>query len=327
MISKVLYDLCTLLSTSYNNLNSNSNNINFMNNLLLEKIYLDKLFRFKRRQVLNSLFEDISFNYKYKILERNSIFIKLRLFLAICFKINNAPPHISSSYISEYIIILEHLHSKFKIQFLIENEENPDLYNYFFTLSLSELNSLNFDSLLLPYNYELSTINFINNNSDIFELPSSNFSEKRNNSYFNISDACSYAEKFALNPNPSYKYFDGIGGDCANFISQIIHAGGISKAKAWTPYTNAWIRVEDLYSYLTDHKLGFTLPNDSLLNKGCLIQFYAPAMGRYFHSGFITYKLPNNDCLYCCHSYNKLNYPLSEIYPNRYPKLRGFKFF
>lgn len=323
MISKVLYDLCTLLSTPYNNLNSNSNNINFINNLLLEKIYLDKLFKFKRRKVLNSLFEDISFNYEYKILEQNSIFIKLKLLLRICFKIKNTPPHILSSYVSEYIIILEHLHNKFKIQFLIENEETPDLYNYFFTLNLSELDSLDFDSLLPPYNCKLSKINFINNSSDT----SFNFFEKRTNSYFNISDACAYAEKFALTPNPIYKYFDGIGGDCANFISQIIHAGGISKTKAWTPYTNAWIRVEDLYSYLTGHKLGFTLPNDSLLTKGCLIQFYTPAIGRYFHSGFITYKLPNNDCLYCCHSYNKLNYPLSEIYPNRYPKLRGFKFF
>ena len=52
-------------------------------------------------------------------------------------------------------------------------------------------------------------------------------------------------------------------------------------------------------------------------HKGCLIQFYTPKIGRFFHNGFITYELPNNDYLYCCHSYNKLNYPLSEIYPHK----------
>lgn len=322
MISKVLYDLCHLLSTPYNNLESNSNNINFINNLLLEKIYLDKLFDFKRRKVLNSQFENFSFNYKYEILEQHSTLIKLKLILKICFRIKNAPVNILSSCISEYIIILEHLQNKFKIQFLIENEENPVLYNYFFTTGLSQLNNSDFDLLEIPFNCDLTAVDSFYNTSDI-----SNFYEGRSNSYFNISNACTYAETFALNPNPSYKYFGGIGGDCANFVSQIIHAGGISKTKTWSPYTNTWVRVEALYSYLVNQKLGFTLPNDSLLDKGCIIQFYTPAKGRYFHSGFITYKLPNNDYLYCCHSYNKLNYPLSEIYPKKYPKLRALKFY
>lgn len=321
MLSKVLYDLCHLLSTPYNNINSNSNNIHLINNLLLEKIYLDKLIKFKHRKILNSSFENISFNYKYEILEENSIFIKLKLILKICFRMKNAPRNILSSCVSEYIIILEHLYDKFKIQFLIENEENPALYNYYFTTHLSQLSNLDFDSLEIPCIYDLPSLDSFYNTSTL------DFLEERSNSYFDISNACTYAETFALNPNPNYKYFGGIGGDCANFISQIINAGGINKTKTWTPYTNAWIRVEDLYSYLLSQKLGFTLPNDDFLTKGCLIQFYTPAIGRYFHSGFITYKLSNNDCLYCCHSYNKLNYPLSEIYPNRYPKLRGLKFY
>lgn len=321
MLSKILYDLCHLLSTPYNNLDS-SNNIDLINNSLLEKIYLDKLLKFKRRKNLNSLFENINFNYKYEILQQNSIFIKLKLLLKICFRIKNTPDNILSSYVSDYIIILEHLRNKFKIQFLIENEEDPILYNYFFTTDLSRLRNLDFYSPVDLYNLNLPSLDPAYTTSNTFD-----FSEERVNSYFNVSDACTYAETFALTPNPNYKYFDGIGGDCANFISQIIHAGGINKTDTWRPYTHAWIRVEDLYSYLINKKLGFTLPNDNLLNKGCLIQFYTPTIGRYFHSGFITYKLPNNDCLYCCHSYNKLNYPLSEIYPNKYPKLRGMKFY
>jgi hypothetical protein len=86
-----------------------------------------------------------------------------------------------------------------------------------------------------------------------------------------------------------------------------------------------WIRVEDLYLYLIKNKLAIKLPNENLLSKGCVIQFYKPEIGRYFHNGFITYELQNNDYLYCCHSYNKLNYPLSQIYPHRYPVLRALK--
>ena len=147
----------------------------------------------------------------------------------------------------------------------------------------------------------------------------------RKDSNFNITEACAYAENFALKPNPNYKSFDGIGGDCTNFISQILYAGGIKQTKDWKPYTLPWVRVEDLYIYLTTQKLATKLPNENSLSKGCLIQFYTPEIGKFFHNGFITYELPNNDYLYCCHSYNKLNYPLSQIFPNRYPTLRALK--
>jgi hypothetical protein len=277
---------------------------------------------------LNSMFENINFNYKYTNLEQNSKFIKLNLILTIYFRVENAPSNVLSSYNSEYIIILEHLQDKFKIQFLIENEENPILYNYFFNTNLSQLNNSNFFIDEGIANDGFSSINkSLYKTPDISDFFSFNLFKQRNSSYFNISDACSYAESFSLTPNPKYKYFDGIGGDCANFASQILNAGGINTTKTWRPYTNPWIRVNELYSYLTNQNLAIELSNDSLLSKGCLIQFYTPAIGRFFHSGFITYKLPNNDCLYCCHSYNKLNYPLSEIYPNRYPKLRALQFY
>jgi hypothetical protein len=145
---------------------------------------------------------------------------------------------------------------------------------------------------------------------------------QRKESNFNITDACTYAETFALKSNPNYKSFDNIGGDCTNFVSQILYAGGVKQTKIWKPYTNSWIRSEDLYLYITTHKLGTAPTNGNLLFKGGLIQFYTPEIGRFFHNGFITYELPNNDYLYCCHSYNKLNYPLSKIYPNKYSTLR-----
>lgn len=325
MISKILYDLCSLLSTPYDNLHLISENTHFIDNLLLEKIYLDKLLIFKRRKSLNSIFKNIRFNYNYTQLEQYYDLLKLQLNLSIYFKVKGAPNNILSCRTYEYIIILEHLQDKFKVQFLIENEENPILYNKLLNTHLSLINNLDVYSDKILFDANPSLPSKLPKTLIHLEETLYNNSKYRNKSNFNVLNACTYAETYALNSNPQYKSFDGIGGDCTNFVSQILYAGGIGKTKTWTPYTNAWIRVEDLYSYLISENLAVKLPNDNSLNKGDLIQFYTPVIGRFFHNGFITYKLPNNDCLYCCHSYNKLNYPLSEIYPHRYPKLRALK--
>lgn len=39
--------------------------------------------------------------------------------------------------------------------------------------------------------------------------------------------AAKYAMKWALSSNPAYKNYEAWGGDCTNFISQCVHAGGI----------------------------------------------------------------------------------------------------
>ena len=83
---------------------------------------------------------------------------------------------------------------------------------------------------------------------------SNNNPTQRKDSNFNITEACAYAETFALKPNPNYKSFEDIGGDCTNFISQILYAGGVKQTKTWKPYTNPWIRVEDIYLYLNNTK-------------------------------------------------------------------------
>ena len=325
MLLKSLYDLCLLISTPYENLNLLSNTLSLytLDSLILEEIYLEKLFNFKWRNKLNSSFNNFKFNYHYDLLEQNSHFIKLKLNLKICFIVQNINKNILSSCIHEYIIILEHLHNTVKIHFLIEREENPSLYNYALKTDLSEIDNFRLSDEQNLWTKKLSSIDSL---YDIFmasSVLSNNDHKQRKSSNFNISDACTYAETFALKPNPDYKYFDGIGGDCTNFISQILYAGGVKQTKAWKPYTNPWIRVEDIYLYLTTHNLATKIPKENSLSKGCLIQFYTPKIGRFFHNGFITYELPNNDYLYCCHSYNKLNYPLSQIYPNKYPTLRA----
>lgn len=324
MLSETLYNLCLFLLSPYEKMNLLNCNTEILSPSILEDIYLKKLFYFKWSQKFKSSFKDFKFNYNYDILAQNSKFIKIKLSLKFLSAIENNLNTIPSGGTYEYIIILEHFHNKFKLQFLLENEENPFL---FYSLLKPELNELSNITFLNPQN---SWINKLSSLELLYETFMKSFSNnvngyKRNDSSFNVQAACNYAETFALTPNPNYKYFENIGGDCTNFISQIIFTGGLKQNPSWRPYTIPWIRVEDIYLYLTKNKLAFKLPEGSSLYKGCIIQFYKPEIGRYFHNGFITYELPNNDYLYCCHSYNKLNYPLSQIYPHRYPVLRALK--
>ena len=73
------------------------------------------------------------------------------------------------------------------------------------------------------------------------------------------SSAIAYAHRFAHSRNPAYANFDKLGGDCTNFISQCLHAGGLpldyQKDTGW--YFNslndraaAWSGVNFLYKWL-----------------------------------------------------------------------------
>lgn len=81
---------------------------------------------------------------------------------------------------------------------------------------------------------------------------------------FDREKAVEYARRWALDRNPQYYNFEEIGGDCTNYISQILLAGGCemdrnSPLYGWY-YNNAndkspsWTGVEHLYNYLVKEK-------------------------------------------------------------------------
>ncbi|MCY7432992.1 amidase domain-containing protein [Bacillus safensis] len=59
-----------------------------------------------------------------------------------------------------------------------------------------------------------------------------------------------YADKYALKPNKNYKYYPN--GDCTNFVSQALRAGGMPYFKQWKPYTNAWINAGSFRNYILE---------------------------------------------------------------------------
>lgn len=80
---------------------------------------------------------------------------------------------------------------------------------------------------------------------------------------YNRERAVDYAHEWAYGRNPAYLSFNGIGGDCTNFISQCIHAGGAqmnyTKDTGWyyissTDRAAAWTGVEYLYRFLINNK-------------------------------------------------------------------------
>ena len=88
------------------------------------------------------------------------------------------------------------------------------------------------------------------NNNNIDQLGIQNNKSFRR---FNSNNAIAYARKYALEYNSNYIDFNDMGGDCTNFISQCLYAGGIPLSSTWTPYSNTWLRVNELRNYLINN--------------------------------------------------------------------------
>lgn len=137
--------------------------------------------------------------------------------------------------------------------------------------------------------------------------------------------AVEYACRWAFGRNPAYLSLNGIGGDCTNFCSQCMYAGGC--VMNFTPdygwyYRSpgdraaAWTGVEYLYRFLTGHsgpgpRAEVVLPHQTL--PGDVIQL-GREDGRWYHSMVVLENNPDrgwNGILIAAHSNDSLFRPLS----------------
>lgn len=138
---------------------------------------------------------------------------------------------------------------------------------------------------------------------------------------YNREGAVAYAKKWALGKNPNYFHFGGIGGDCTNFISQCLLAGGgnmnFDKYYGWfyvdkDNRSPSWTSVKYLQRFLlTKNSPGFivkVLPIDKL-QVGDIIQIRQNPK-EFNHSVIIT-RITNREIYVSAHSYDVLNKPLS----------------
>lgn len=132
--------------------------------------------------------------------------------------------------------------------------------------------------------------------------------------------AVAYARKWALDRNPAYYNFDGIGGDCTNFASQSIYAG--ARTMNFTPVmgwyyrssydrTPSWSGVEYLYNFLVNNKsfgpYAHVVSQDEA-EPGDIVQL-GTSNGHFYHSPVITSVSPT--IMVAAHTDDSLNRPLS----------------
>lgn len=136
----------------------------------------------------------------------------------------------------------------------------------------------------------------------------------------NLHAEIEYARKWAYSRNPRYYNFDAIGGDCTNYISQCIHAGGAvmnyTKDTGWyysSPDSRsaAWTGVEYFYRFMITSKgigpFGINVPL-SEVRPGDVIQLGNSS--RFYHT-LLVVSISGGMPFVTAHTVDVFNIPLS----------------
>ena len=100
---------------------------------------------------------------------------------------------------------------------------------------------------------------------------------------YNVSKAIAYADKYCINYNSSYNSYKGRGGDCANFVSQCLFAGGFKQDSVWYRHSVAWINVMKQIAHFKMYGKFLNTNNGNLI-KGNPIYFDWNGDGVYDHA-------------------------------------------
>lgn len=144
---------------------------------------------------------------------------------------------------------------------------------------------------------------------------------------YNRQAAIEYSFKWAFKRNPDFASFDEMGGDCTNFVSQCLFAGGVeftyenygwfyhsleSRAPAWTGVDELWSFASSNYS-LEGPK--FKLIEIGQIEPGDVVQLNVNEV--WTHTLLVTkIKLPLSleNVLVTAHDDDSLNRPLNSYY-------------
>ncbi|OUC88139.1 amidase domain-containing protein [Streptomyces swartbergensis] len=110
-----------------------------------------------------------------------------------------------------------------------------------------------------------------------------------------------YAEKHWKNYNSNYRKFNDVGGDCTNFISQALRAGGWKNNTGWyksyknwwynsSNQTTSWINVNYWASFALHSDRAYNLDNVYKLGIGDILQMDFSGNRSKDHSMITTYK-------------------------------------
>ena len=138
---------------------------------------------------------------------------------------------------------------------------------------------------------------------------------------YNRARALEYAERWALERNPLFINYEGIGGDCTSFASQVVYSGSckmnFTPITGWYYITDAqrsasWTGVEFFYNFLTTNigvgPYGREVFADEVL-EGDIIQL-SNEEGDFYHT-LIIVGVNNGEFTVAAHSVDAYDRPLS----------------
>lgn len=151
-------------------------------------------------------------------------------------------------------------------------------------------------------------------------------------------NAVAYARKYAFSQNPLFPNFAGIGGNCTNFVSQAIYAGGCvmnyTKTFGWyyislDERSPSWSGVEYFYNFIIENAgvgpFGRVATSDEL-EIGDVIQLAKNDEG-YYHT-LLVVGFDGEDLLVAAQTDNAYARPLSTYNYDyaRFLKILGIRF-
>ncbi|MCD9145087.1 amidase domain-containing protein [Streptomyces albireticuli] len=118
---------------------------------------------------------------------------------------------------------------------------------------------------------------------------------------YNYAAMAAYAEKYWRNYNPAYRKFNDQGGDCTNFISQALRAGGwkndsgsATDYRNWwydnTTQTTSWVGANEWAWFTLSSKRAVNLANVYQMDVGDILQMDFDRDGSKDHSMMTTYR-------------------------------------
>lgn len=118
---------------------------------------------------------------------------------------------------------------------------------------------------------------------------------------YDYTAMAAYAEKYWNHYNPAYRQFNGAGGDCTNFVSQALKAGGWKNAPGtdsdfhhwwYSPSSESWswVGADDWSWFALSSKRVSNLANVYQLGVGDILQMDFDGDGSKDHSMIVTYR-------------------------------------
>lgn len=295
------------------------------------KEYLEKkcILGITRRKAFNLEVIDKEYYLTYNSIniDDNYCNIKVNLFETLQYNDSNEPTYISTNHDIE----LEFINGRYYINNDISDDEiDTEVRD---KIDIDEYVNMDKQCIKEEKFEELNQkIKFESNNLNISNIKST-LSTKSTSKSFDRNKMYNYAAA-NWNSRPSnWGNFDGYGGDCTNFISQILYAGGAPMDTTgnltWYYYSMsnrapAWTSVQYLYNYLINNDYigpqGYTSSGYVYTaQKGDIIQVDFTKDGTYEHSLCIVQHSAGTttSTKVAAHSNNSWNRPLSDYSGNK----------